>query len=606
MSSSTVRPASLVLYKNRPARVVGVTDKIDIDLGDGKAKRVRDKDVVLLHPGPCQSLGELKPLAGDLREAWELAAGEEIALADLAGLVFGEYTPASAWATWQAVADGIYFEGEPGRLVGRSAEQVATITAEREAKARAAQEWQAFLERVDAAAIDDEDRRRLAEVERVALGRSAASRVMQALGRQETPQNAHRLLVSCGYWPPSHNPWPARESAPLVSADLPVSELPEEDRLDLTHLPAFAIDDEGNQDPDDALSLDGEWLWVHVADVAALVEPDGDIDREARSRGANLYLPEGVVHMLPETLTHRLGLGLNQISPALSFGCRLGDGGELADVRIAPSWVRVTRVSYEAADARLGEQPYADMVAVAERYRARRQARGATGIDLPEVSVKVVDGRVVIRPLPRLGSRDLVTDAMLMAGEAAARFAVMNGIAMPFATQVPPEEIRAPADLAGMYAYRRLFKPSQTKGHPEPHGGLGIEAYVRATSPLRRYQDLLAHQQLRTFLRGGTPLAREALAERYGVADAASVVVRRAERLSNQHWKLVYLRDNPGWEGNAVVVDLEERKAVVLIPDLAYETRIRLQGAMVPNQRLRLRVREVDLPEASVYFRTLD
>jgi exoribonuclease-2 len=102
------------------------------------------------------------------------------------------------------------------------------------------------------------------------------------------------------------------------------------------------------------------------------------------------------------------------------------------------------------------------------------------------------------------------------------------------------------------------------------------------------------------------PLAREALAERYGVADAASVVVRRAERLSNQHWKLVYLRDNPGWEGNAVVVDLEERKAVVLIPELAYETRIRLQGAMAPNQRLRLRVREVDLPEASVYFRTLD
>ncbi len=90
------------------------------------------------------------------------------------------------------------------------------------------------------------------------------------------------------------------------------------------------------------------------------------------------------------------------------------------------------------------------------------------------------------------------------------------------------------------------------------------------------------------------------------MADAASVVVRRAERLSNQHWKLVYLRENPGWEGDAVVVDLEERKAVVLIPDLAFETRMRLQGSMTHNQRIRLRVREVDLPEASVYFRTLD
>jgi exoribonuclease-2 len=157
-----------------------------------------------------------------------------------------------------------------------------------------------------------------------------------------------------------------------------------------------------------------------------------------------------------------------------------------------------------------------------------------------------------------------------------------------------------------MYAYRRLFRPSQTKGAPEPHAGLGLEAYVRATSPLRRYQDLLAHQQIRAALSGGSALPVAALVERYGVADAASAVVRRAERLSNQHWKLVYLQQNADWEGEAVVVDLEERKAVVIIPELAFETRIKLQGGMTPNQRLRLRVREVDLADASAYFRVLD
>ena len=72
-----------------------------------------------------------------------------------------------------------------------------------------------------------------------------------------------------------------------------------EPRRDLTHLPAFAIDDEENQDPDDAVSLDGERLWVHVADVAALVAPDSEADLEARGRGANLYLPERIVNMLP-------------------------------------------------------------------------------------------------------------------------------------------------------------------------------------------------------------------------------------------------------------------------------------------------------------------
>ncbi len=602
----SLRPGSLVLYKNRPARVVAVTDKIDLDVGEGKAKRVRDKDVVPLHPGPCQSLGELRPLAGDLREAWELAAGERLSLAELAGLVYGEFTPATAWATWQAVADGVYFAGEPDALCARSGADVDAILAERDAKARAEREWRELLERVDGGHIEPGDRVRLAEVERLALGRSAASRILQALGRQETPENAWRLLVACGYWDRFHNPWPAREGAPLVCADLPVPDLPDEDRLDLTHLPAYAIDDEGNQDPDDALSLDGDWLWVHVADVAALVAPDGELDREARSRGANLYLPEGVVHMLPPPLTHRLGLGLEQVSPALSFGCRLDDDGGLAEFRIAPSWVRVSRLSYEVADGRLGEPPFAAMAELTARYRAWRAARGATGIDLPEVSVKVIDGRVVVRPLPRLASRDLVTDAMLMAGEAAARWALANGVALPFATQAPPDERRTPVDLAGMYAYRRFFKPSQTKGAPEPHAGLGLAAYVRATSPLRRYQDLLAHQQIRTALRGGTPLPAGGLAERYGVADAAGVLVRRAERLSNQHWKLAYLQQNPQWEGEAVVVDADERKATVILPALAFETRLRLQAGMAPNQRLRLRVREVDLVESAAYFRTLD
>ena len=69
--------------------------------------------------------------------------------------------------------------------------------------------------------------------------------------------------------------------------------------MDLTHLPAFAIDNAWTTDPDDALSLEGtNRLWVHVADVAALVLPDTPTDIEARNRVASLYLPEMTVPML--------------------------------------------------------------------------------------------------------------------------------------------------------------------------------------------------------------------------------------------------------------------------------------------------------------------
>mgnify|MGYP007051342440 CR=1 len=75
------------------------------------------------------------------------------------------------------------------------------------------------------------------------------------------------------------------------------------------------------------------------------------------------------------------------------------------------------RISYEEADRRLQEPAFAGLHELTRRYRAARRARNAAEIELPEVNVKVVEGEVVIRTLPRLDSRRMVTDAMLMAGE---------------------------------------------------------------------------------------------------------------------------------------------------------------------------------------------
>jgi exoribonuclease-2 len=411
--------------------------------------------------------------------------------------------------------------------------------------------------------------------------------------------------VRCGYWEEHENPWPRRAGARLEAVEIGVPELADEPRRDLTGLAAWAIDDAGNQDPDDAISIHGDRLWVHVADVAALVRPGGHMDLAARERSANLYLPERIHTMLPERVTHRLGLGLAERSPALSIGFGF-DGAAVTDIEVVPSWVRVQRATYDEIDGRMDEMPFAAIRRLTDAYRARRLARGAARIDLPEVSVRLVDGDVVIRPLPKLASRDMVTDAMLMAGEAAARFAQANGIAIPYAMQPTPEEIREPQGIAEMYAYRRLFKPSRASLEPEPHFGLGLEIYTRATSPLRRYADLVVHQQLRAHVLDRPVLSTDAVLERTATLEGAGATIRRAERLSNLHWKLVYLMRNPGWGGEAVVVALEERKAVVIIPELALETRVRLTAGLELGQGLRLGVREIDLPAQSAFFRVLD
>ncbi len=596
-------PGSLVLYKIRPALVVSVSDKIDIVLDGEKGKRVRPKDVSLLHPGPVSDLSKLIDMEGNIDEAWELLLGTETNLVELAELVFGDYTPATAWAAWQLVADGLYFYGTPETINVRSAETIKADREEREAKHAAEEAWTGLLERIRQCKIRPDDMDKLIEVEKLALKQSEHSRILSALGYQEKMEHAHRLLCKIGYWEAEFNPYPQRQSLPIVDPDLPVPELPPEQRLDLTQMSAYAIDDEGSEDPDDAISLDGDRIWVHVADAAALVRPDSELDLEARGRAANLYLPEGTVHMLPRSITWQLGLGLQERSPALSIGFKLTADAEITDTSIVLSTIKVSRHSYAEIDGILSEEPFATLAKMAQRYRKRRIDSGAKGIDLPEVNIRVVDGAVVIRPLDRSGSREMVTDIMLMAGEAVARYCLEHQIPIPFATQPPPVSELRPGGVAAMYASRRMFQPSRNKTLEEPHSGLGLEVYSRVTSPLRRYLDLVVHQQLRSHLAGNELLDSQQISERIAIADMTSAKVRKAERLSNNHWKMIYLKQNPKWHGVGVVVEMQEGRATVLIPELALEAKIRIGAELALDSELDLEVQEVDVPELLARFR---
>ena len=604
MIPSQPGPGNLVVYKSRPARVDAVEgDKLTLRLDEGGTKRVRPKDVTVLHPGPVADLRSLDAGEGEMAEAWEAFVGESLTLADLAELAFGDFTPATAWSSWQAVADGLLFEGEPTDLVARDPETVTAERERREAKAQAAAERRALLERLAAGRMDPEDAGALSEVERLARGTGKQSPLMRELGREETPEEAHRLLLNVGYWDILTNPYPSRNEAPQGVPEGEPAALPEEERRDFTHLDAWAIDDAGNTDPDDAISIDGDRVWVHVADVAAVVAPDSALDVEARQRGATLYLPEGMQPMLPATAVDRLGLGLAEVSPALSIGFRVDGAGELTDIEVVPSWVRVTRLSYEAADGRMDEGPLAELAAVADRFRQGRRDAGAVEFQLPEVSVSLIEGEVVIRPLPELSSRRLVTECMIMAGHAAARFADAEGIAIPFTTQPPPQGEGTGEGLLWAYSLRRLMRPSRVQLAPESHSGLGLPAYAQATSPLRRYHDLVVHQQLRAHVTGEEVAGHEGIAERTAGVGERMRALRRTERLANQHYKLVYLQRSGDWRGEGVVVERNGPKGRVLIPELALEANMTLPKTVEAGETVTLRLTGVDLPALEPRFR---
>jgi exoribonuclease-2 len=268
-------------------------------------------------------------------------------------------------------------------------------------------------------------------------------------------------------------------------------------------------------------------------------------------------------------------------------------------------------LSYEQAEELIDRQPLRGLDYLAQTYHRRRQAGGAFLLDLPEVMMRVSNGEVIIEPIVRLRSRDLVREAMLMAGEAAARFAILHSLPFPFVTQEASGPVTThegsvsqdiPASMARRFSLRRLLKRSQVSSLAARHAGLGLEAYCRATSPLRRYLDLVAHQQLRAWLAGKPILKEQALLERLGAAEAITGAITQAEMLSRRHWTLVYLQQHPDWRGEGILVEKTGMRGYVLIPELALETPLTLREDLPLDSALALRARAINLPELEVHF----
>ena len=614
MTTSNLKIGALLLYKSQPAKLIRLGDKIEIDLlSKPLSKKVRPKDITFLHTGPVTELNLLAPDVNELEEARALLSGEETTLEEIADLVFNQTTASAIWSAWQIVTEGVHFHGSPNCIKARSDEELILESEKRAAKKARQESWQSFLERVKKKAIIDSDRTFLTEVENLALEQGTESRLLQHLGRQQSRENAHAILLELGFWKRAFNPYPQRFELSFDENNEPQNLEPgqtatDEKRLDLTELAAFAIDDENSNDPDDAVSYDGRRLWIHVADVASRISVDSPTDTNARERAATLYLPETIQTMLPQSLTDKLGLGLQEISPALSFALEIDENGTILALEIIPSLIKVTRLSYNEAETLLTEHQQLEKIwAITKAHRELRLRAGAVEIDLPECKIRAVDDQVTITSIANLKSRNLVSEAMLMAGSACAQYAKKHDLPMPHAGQIPPNEMPETDDLptlVAMYAKRRSMRAGRLSCAPQSHFGLGLNAYIRVTSPLRRYLDLVAHQQIRLHLAGLPTLNENEITTRIAAVNSASSRIKQTERLSNRHWTLIFLQQHPEWQGLGIVVAEWGRKSLLLIPELALEVEQTITGNQAPGTHLKLFSPRVNLPYLEVFFQT--
>jgi len=630
-----IKEGALVIYKGKPAIVKELSEgKIIISLHNNEQIKVRDKDVEHLHPGPVNNFKQIESSTSEeaIREVWELLAGEgtNLSLKDLAALINNEYSPASAYNVYNLLKDGLYFTGTITEILPRKKDDVIAEEKKRNERTQETGERTRFLERLKACLknlsknmLNHDDTRFIQDIEALAYGKSVKSRTMKELGLSETPEDAHSLLLKTGFWDKTINPHPDRFGLSLNNANIIPAPPRQEQRRDLTSIPAFAIDSPWSSDPDDAISIEkadsgNNILYVHIADIAASITFNSPAEKEARDRGATLYLPEGAVRMLAEETLPMFALGLSEKSLALTFMITLDNGGYIINTEIFPSIIKVKRITYEEADGEINNANTESAKALCALnelsilIHKRRISHGAIDINMPDIHISVKEGNVEIEQIIQYKSASIVRECMIAAGEGAGVWALERGLPFPYISQdveIKSDKQESQAEmnfsnssLSNSWQLRRCMRPRIYSTKPGCHQGLGLETYSQVTSPLRRYTDLLAHLQIRAFLRGETLITADDISARLGYSEAATTAVVQAERASNNHWLMVYLSEKKDSLWDAITLENKGNRTQVIIPSLAMETLVSLQKNISPDENVKLTLKSVNISRGEAIF----
>ena len=598
---------ALVAYKGKPAKVLSsTTHKYEISFSDGSCQKVREKDFRFIHPEYQAVHSKCPKVDTSILNDLDVAS---ISLRELTEWLFDDFTTQNAWFVYLMSEDGLYFYWNKNVLALRPLDQIQAIKLSRQEKALEEESLQRCVDHLRKDSFENIDISWIHEIEQVAYNQSKHSKVLSALSIENTPENAHRLLIKIKYWSEFNNPYPQRHKI-YPDEDLEFSENIK-DRKDLTHLSCFAIDNSDSSDADDAISIEGDRVWIHIADVASFVDMNSDLDLFAQKRASNLYLPDQILHMLPPKISEVCSLGVDEISNAVSVGFLMIDS-EISDIEIHLSQIKVTKMSYEEADKSLHKNTWLSKLnEVAKNHKKFRDSNGAIRLDLPKTDIKVKDQRVLVFPHLESESREMVSELMVLAGRAIAQYSIENNISMPYLSQAPGkfsdeiiEKIRN-LSLSKAFETAKGFSRSKLSVEPSMHSGLGLEAYIRVTSPMRRYLDLIVQQQLVHFISSLELLNENDIKDRIKVNNASMSKINKASRQSVEHFRCLYFKQNRSWVGEGVVVEISGNKVLLMIPEFAMITPIKLKTKPELEDKMKLKVSSVDLFERSIDFKPL-
>jgi exoribonuclease-2 len=561
---------------------------MQIELDSGKRVKVKAANVLLKFdkPSPAELLAEGQRLAQDidLDLAWEFAPESDFGFADLAR----DYFNASAGPAQQAAALFRLFEAPHyfrrlGKGIFKKApeEIVKAALLGIERKKLVAAQIDTWAKELAAGSCPPPVREQLykllfkpdknaaeykAVVEASKLAQKAPLDLLKAAGAIDSPYQFHwRRFLFENF--PKGTAFPAL-SAPAIKDTLPLSPVQ-----------AFSIDDSQTTEIDDALSVQGLGsgtvvFGIHIAAPALAIAPEGPVDKVARDRLSTVYMPGYKLTMLPDDVVQTYTLLEGRECPAVSLYVSFDE----ATLAVKRSETRIERVPIAAnlrhdqldsviTEASLtGEAPaaYAFATELAFSFRLARHLKAGREVvrgkpemfNRPDYNFRLEgndgaepkgDETVLISTRTRGSPLDLiVAEAMILANSTWGGWLHELGV---------PGIYRSQASMAPGVKVRMGTKAA-------PHAGMGVPQYTWATSPLRRYVDLVNQWQIIACARHGRTAA---LAAPFKPKDAAlfSIISSFDEAYAayngfqqgiERYWTLQYLAQHGLQELDAAVM----------------------------------------------------
>ncbi|MEG0147968.1 MAG: RNB domain-containing ribonuclease [Comamonas sp.] len=556
-----------------------------IELDSGKRVKVKAANILLKFekPAPAELIaqGQAKADEIELDLAWEFAPEEEFGFADLAR----DYFSASATLIEQAAALFRLYEAPhyfrragKGRFKKAPAEIVQQALAAIEKKKQIQAQIDAWAQDLGRGECPQAIREQLykilfkpdknapeykAVVEASRATKMAPLDLLHRAGAIDSAYQFHwkRFLF---------DNFPKGTQFPSVTAPLPPDDLP------LAEVQAFSIDDSATTEIDDALSVRGlgsgtVTVGIHIAAPGLAITPGGELDKLGRARLSTVYMPGYKITMLPDEVVHIYTLDEGRANPAVSLYVTINE----ETLEITATETRLERVPvevnfrYDKLDHIVTEQWLADPSIEVENTPQSLLNKRQELTFLQRWSKHLKAGREVVRGKPENFNRPdynfrlIGNDGAEPKGDEQVQITVRKRGA-PLDLIVAEAAIVANSTwglmlaehgVPGIYRSQASLAPGvkvRMSTKALPHAGIGVKAYSWATSPLRRYVDLVNQWQIIACARHGKTAALAAPfkpkdAELFGIIssfDGAYSAYNGYQAGMERFWTLKYLEQN--------------------------------------------------------------